>query len=172
MKTNPGRVSLAVAANHIDLSARAFNFLIEAGVIPRQSPNVGYSLDEVRIRYIKNLRIRASGQGDGAANLAKARAALAQEQMEAAALRNAVTRGEYVSVADVVRIHTAELSVIRERFLSLPTPLAETLACGDPEKQTAFATAIEAAVCEILEELSSSTAIAERAAERQKGRRR
>ena len=49
MKTAKGRVSMAVAAAHLDLSPRAFGDLCEAGVIERETPNVGYVLDVVRV---------------------------------------------------------------------------------------------------------------------------
>ena len=170
MKTHKGRVSLAVAANHIALSARAFNFLIEAGVIPRQAPNVGYDLDEVRVRYIKNLRLRASGQGDGLASLAKARALLAQQQTETASIRNAVARGEFVAVADVVGIHTNELSTIREAFLSLPGKESDALSDGDEARRAFIEERLRGAVIEILENLSDSTQIAGHAIEMGKRR--
>jgi phage terminase Nu1 subunit (DNA packaging protein) len=120
MKTKPGRVSMAVAAAHLDLSTRAFGDLCEAGVIERQAPNVGYVLDEVRVRYIKNLRTRASGQGDGSASLAKERAALAKEQRETAALKNAQTRGDLVEVKVVREVVEHDYGVVRERVLSTP----------------------------------------------------
>ena len=178
MKTKPGRVTLAIAAEHINLSARAFNFLIEAGVIPRQAPNIGYVLDEVRTRYIKNLRMRASGQGDGAANLAKARAQLAEAQTTAARIKNAVLVAEVVHVRDVKAIVETEYATIREGFLSAPGANSNTIAFA-----ARGAVSIEAAtalveglltdvIVEILENLSAPDNLAGKAADRQKGYRR
>jgi phage terminase Nu1 subunit (DNA packaging protein) len=150
MKTRKGRVSLAVAAEHIDLSARAFNFLIEAGVIERQAPNVGYDLDVVRIKYIRHQRARASGQGDGTASLAKERAELAKEQRETAALKNAQTRGDLVSIESVVFQVGCEYGVVRERFLSIPGKVADE--CSGKTREE-IEEIIRAEISEALEEL-------------------
>ena len=66
MKLPKGRVSAALAASHVDISVRTFSDLIEAGVIEKQAPTKGYDLDDVPVRYIRHMRVRASGQGDSA----------------------------------------------------------------------------------------------------------
>jgi hypothetical protein len=119
MKLPKGRVTLAAAAVHVDLSARGFGELLDAGVITRHEPGRGYVLDEVRVQYIRHIRGRASGHGDGA-TLSAERAKLAAEQRETAALRNATTRGDLVSVKEIVTAFTGDLVVHRDLLLGIP----------------------------------------------------
>jgi phage terminase Nu1 subunit (DNA packaging protein) len=63
------------------------------------------------------------GKGDEA-RLAAERARLAREQTEAVALKNAVARGEVVSVAAVKRSAGIIIAAFRERCLSIPGKIA------------------------------------------------
>jgi phage terminase Nu1 subunit (DNA packaging protein) len=63
------------------------------------------------------------GNGDEA-RLAAERAALAREQTEAVALKNAATRGDLIPVAVVKRSAGIIISAFRERCLSIPGKIA------------------------------------------------
>jgi phage terminase Nu1 subunit (DNA packaging protein) len=115
------------AAQHLDLSERRFRELLDAGVISRAGAGK-YDLTGLRVQYIRHLRKLASGHGAGKADLAQERALLAREQRETAALRNAVSRGEYVRVHDVAEIVSAEYAVVRERIMGLPGKIADACA--------------------------------------------
>jgi phage terminase Nu1 subunit (DNA packaging protein) len=107
------------AAQHLDLSERRFRELLDAGVIKRARAGK-YDLTSTRVQYVRHLRKLASGYGAGKVDLAQERALLAREQCEAAALRNAISRGELVRVRDVAELVAAEYSSVRERMLGLP----------------------------------------------------
>ena len=84
------------------------------------------------MRALKHLRDKSAGRagGDGA-TLASERAKLAAEQRETAALRNAVTRGDLISIKSIIRAFTGDLVVLRERLLTIPGKCA-----GDLEGMT------------------------------------
>jgi len=117
----------AESAAHIDIGVGRFMQLVETDVIPRQKSR-SYRLDDVRQVYIRHLRAVAAGQGaDGGVTLAGERALLAREQREAAMLKNAIARGEYVSLGAVQRAVEDHYSVVRERTLSAPGKCADRL---------------------------------------------
>jgi hypothetical protein len=75
---------------------------------------------------IKDGQARKGGHGDFAAKLSEARAALAREQTAALRLRNAVSRGDYVSRAGIRREIESMFRMLRERLLSIPGKIADT----------------------------------------------
>jgi phage terminase Nu1 subunit (DNA packaging protein) len=90
------------------------------------------------------------GKGDEA-RLAAERARLAREQTEAVALKNAVARGEVISVAAVKRSASIIISAFRERCLSIPGKIAascEMRSRGEVEE------VIRGEIYEALDELS------------------
>lgn len=122
-----GRTAAEVAI-HIDLSTRRIVDLLNEGVIERKE-RAGYNLDEVRTQYIRHLRAVAAGHGEnGQQSLANERAALAREQRDSVAIRNAIARGDFVSLSEVRQINERIFSVIRENLLTLPGKLGDELA--------------------------------------------
>jgi phage terminase Nu1 subunit (DNA packaging protein) len=121
-----GRTAAEVAA-HLDLNTRNFLDLVDRGIIPRAA-KASYSLDDCRKLYIRHLRSVASGHGDMAAgaSLSSERALLAKEQRETISLKNAISRGEYVSLAAMVKRLEVTFAVIREKLLTLPGKLGDS----------------------------------------------
>ena len=115
------------AAAHVFLGLRRFMELVEDDAITRQ-PLAAYSLDAVREQYILHIRKIASGRGgEKGSDLASERARLAREQTETAARRNAIARGEFVSIEEVGRQIEAEYGVVRQRLLAIPGTIADDL---------------------------------------------
>jgi phage terminase Nu1 subunit (DNA packaging protein) len=117
----------AEAAVHLDISTRGFLELVERGIIPRPA-KANYNLEECRKLYIRHLRGVASGHGDMAAgaSLSAERALLAKEQRETISLKNAISRGDYVSLSAMVKRLEATFAVIREKLLTLPGKLGDS----------------------------------------------
>jgi len=160
--------SARAAAVHIDVSTVRFFALLHKGVIERRTKaSGGYDLDEVRRSYIRHLRAIASGHGSGMADLAEARALLVREQTKMLERKNAVARGELVTVKAVACIIANEFSVIREGLLGIAETLCDSLAHQD--RETVFA-GINREVMEVLNELSDPEDVAQRAAQRRQRR--
>lgn len=84
------------AGEHLDLSDRSIREL-EIGL---NLKGVDYSLDQIRIAYIRDLREKAAGRAtEGDLDLATERARLASEQADKIAMQNAERRGELAPVA-------------------------------------------------------------------------
>lgn len=115
--------TVSEAASHIFLSVARFHELLSQGAITSAARGA-YDLNVVREEYIRHIRAQASGHGRDGAGLAAARAELLRERTAAAALKNAITRGEYVSVAIVRREVETMLVAFRERVLSMPGKIA------------------------------------------------
>lgn len=83
------------AGEHLDLSDRSIRELeVEFGL-----KGVDYTLDTLRIRYIRDLREKAAGRAAaGDLDLATERARLASEQADKVAMQNAERRGELAPV--------------------------------------------------------------------------
>jgi phage terminase Nu1 subunit (DNA packaging protein) len=155
--------SQAEVATHIDMGARRFQELLDEGVIPRQK-TTSYNLDDVRQTYIRHLRALAAGQGTGGGiTLAGERALLAREQRETATLRNAVSRGDFVSLAKVERKLVALFSVMREQALTLPGKSADALQPHSALDRAEIFDVLHAEVCEMLENLSVTDVTSARA---------
>lgn len=151
------------AAIHIDISERRFRELLDLGVIARQ-PAAEYDLDIVRVTYIRHLRKIAAGRGgvSGELELSTERAKLAREQFEAAALKNAIARGEFCAVDEVIRLVTDCFITLRQRILIIGGKLSDGLV-GLP--RDLIRAKIDQEISEVLTELSEPGIIAERAAE-------
>jgi phage terminase Nu1 subunit (DNA packaging protein) len=111
--------TIAEAAAHIFLTAARFHELVSQGVITKAERGA-YDLDKVREEYIRNIRKKATGHGTDAAGLSEARAELTREQTQAVAMKNAITRGDFVPLAVVRRNLETVLTTVRERVLSIP----------------------------------------------------
>ncbi|MGD0332452.1 MAG: hypothetical protein ABSA90_04255 [Xanthobacteraceae bacterium] len=146
--------TIAEAARHIDLGERRFFELLDDGVIERKSP-AAYDLDEVRVTYIRHVRKVAAGRGaEKGSDLAAERAKLAREQTEIAARRNAVERGELVSIEEVGRQIEEEYGVVRQRLLAIPGTLADSLVSLD---RASIESALHEAIKDALTELHDPT---------------
>jgi phage terminase Nu1 subunit (DNA packaging protein) len=117
----------AKAAKHICLSVSRFRDLVDEGVFERQ-PSGQYNLDVIREAYCRHAQKVMQGRGaDHGAALSTQRARLAEAQTAAAEIKNAVSRGEFVSLAGVQRVVEDQYSVVRERTLSTPGKCADRL---------------------------------------------
>jgi phage terminase Nu1 subunit (DNA packaging protein) len=116
--------SSGAAAAHIFIGIARFRELIEQGVITKQAPGE-YDLDVVRREAFEHLR-RGKG-GHGTADLSKERSSLAHEQTLAARFKNAVMRGDYVSLEELAKKIDVLVTVVRERILSIPGKVSDTL---------------------------------------------
>jgi phage terminase Nu1 subunit (DNA packaging protein) len=141
----------AEAAAHVDLGTRGFIDLVDRGIIPRAAKG-SYGLDECRRLYIRHIRAAASGHGDMAAgaSLSSERALLAKEQREGMSLKNAISRGDFVSVVNMVRKLGATFSVIREKLLTLPGKTADSC---EMRERSEIEDIMLAEITEILNEL-------------------
>lgn len=153
-------------AGHLDITDRRFRELVELGVIERKPPGQ-YDLDIVRVQYIRHLRKVAAGRSGvtGELELSNERAKLAREQTETAALKNAISRGEYVAVTDVIAMVQNDYATVRQRLLIIAGKISDALAGRD--RDTIYA-GIYGEVVAALEELSAPAELAARAAEREK----
>jgi phage terminase Nu1 subunit (DNA packaging protein) len=118
----------AQAAAHIFISISRFRDLVSQGTIKHQ-PNGKYDLDKVREQYIRNLQRVATGRGgeEGGTQLTKQRAEYAKEQTLSMKLKNAIVRGDYVSLELFAKKVDAMILVVRERILTIPGKLADKL---------------------------------------------
>ncbi|MCC3245095.1 hypothetical protein LG047_07155 [Methylocystis sp. WRRC1] len=73
--------------------------------------------------YCEHLRHVASGRGgeSGVSTLTAARARLAREQADAAALKNAALRGEMIAAAEVAAAWRMIMTGVRSRMLAIPS---------------------------------------------------
>src|ERR1017187_8000484 len=90
-------VTAATAAEHCCISPSRFRDLIDLGVISRQTSK-GYNLNVCRREYITHLQRTAAGRGTDNAGLSAQRVKLEGARTEAIEFKNAVLRGDYVSL--------------------------------------------------------------------------
>ena len=142
--------TLIEVARHLFMSDRRLREWIKRGDITERAQGE-YDLDEVRKEYIHVLRRQAAGhEARGDLDLSGERAKLAREQAEGAAIRNAVSRGEYVAVDEVVAQVEREYGIVRERLLTIPGKVADALTQRD--RETIESVLIEE-ISEVLDEL-------------------
>lgn len=104
----------AEAAAHLDLSERSVRELEDKLGLPAD-----YSLDHLRVAYIRHLREIAAGRSSAtgqALDLAAERAALAREQRIGQAMKNAVARGDYAPIGLLADVLSAAASGVVDRF--------------------------------------------------------
>lgn len=117
--------TINVAAAYLFMSANRFREMIDQGIVSKQASGQ-YELDVVRKEYILHLRAGAAGHGKaGGAGLSEARAALAKEQRESISIKNAISRGDFVSLTVVKKHLIQTFAVIRERLLTIPGKIAD-----------------------------------------------
>lgn len=141
------------AAAHIFLSLTRFRELVETGVVTKQASGQ-YDLDVVRREVFTHLRSLASGHGSGGVGLAVERAALAREQTASVSIKNAISRGDYVSLAVIKKTLMSMFAVFRERVLSIPGKVAD--AC-EMRTRDEIEQIMRDELCEALDELHDPT---------------
>jgi phage terminase Nu1 subunit (DNA packaging protein) len=160
-----GKVSAAVCADVLGVSAVTFAKYINEGVIARQRE---YDLRVVCRAVLAHYRRIASGRaGEGGSDnvLASARARQAVATAEMVELRNAVAKSQYVPLA-AVRIALEEhIVAAREVALSLPGKTAPNLVGRDGEEIYVI---LEAEIYEMLERLADGDTVADEAVEHQR----
>jgi len=104
-----------------DITETTFRNALKRKVFGKQKSG-GYDIKTVVRALIKDRQAAKAGHGDhaSAVNLSTERAALAKEQREQIAFKNAVSRGEYVLVAGVEEELRKTVSICREIILSSP----------------------------------------------------
>lgn len=133
----------AEAAAHLDLSDRSVRELEE-----KLSLAADYTLDQIRIAYIRQLREVAAGRASTAADaldLAAERAALARSQRVGQELKNAVAQGEYAPIGLLGDVLAAASAAVVDRFDSLPGLLRKACPTLPTEARDAIAKVIASA---------------------------
>ena len=146
----------AKAATHIFLSPSRFRDLVDEGVITRQASR-GYDFDTVRREYITHAQKIMSGRGaDGGAALSTQRAKLAEAQTVAAEIKNAISRGDFVSLTLMKSALMSTFAAMREQCLTLPGSVADALTPFSPKDRTQIMDIIRDKIHELLEGLSEA----------------
>lgn len=120
-------VTSSVLADWLGLSARAVQQHAKDGVLPRNAEG-SFDLQTAVLAYCKHMRAVAAGRGGAAqSTLTAERARLAREQADACALKNAVTRGELVEVAEAERAWADTMRQVRSCLLAVPSRVRQRL---------------------------------------------
>ena len=133
-------------ATHLDLTDRSVRELQKRGVLP-EAARGALDLDACRIAYLRHLRERAAGRtgsgNDEKHSLVAERARLAAEQADAAAMKNAMSRGEMVPVSAVTRSVIGVIELTRSRLVKVPAIVAKSDAKLRERIATALTDAME-----------------------------
>lgn len=142
------------AANHIFVSERHFQTILDKGAVTRQPPKK-YDLDVVREEAFKSLRIVA-GNASGATgdDYAALRHRKFTAETEKAEMETALLKAKQVKVADVEVEWMRIAERIRTNFLALPSKAAPLLI--DADTMVEIERIIREQVNEILSELSGA----------------
>lgn len=118
----------AEIAEHLDMSDRNLRDLLQMLDLDHKQA----SLSAIRVGYIRRLREQAAGRAgseDGGLDLVQERAALAREQREGQAIKNAVARKEFAPVGLLADVLGMAASAVVDRFDQLEGALRK--ACPD-----------------------------------------
>jgi phage terminase Nu1 subunit (DNA packaging protein) len=141
-------VNGVVLAAHLDCDREIILGYVTKGIIEKLASGK-YDLDKCRNRVLAYLREKAAGRSG---DLTNERALLAKEQREAFTLKNAISRGDYVSIGAMRdRIETM-LTVFRERILTTIGKMADPLSMRPREEIEPL---LRAELYEALDELSN-----------------
>lgn len=135
-------------AVHLDLSQAAVSNLAAAGVIAAGEGRVGYDVDASRTAYIRHLREQAAGRAGSnpqGLNLADERARLAAAQAEAQERKNALDRGELVSLSNVSNAVHGVIERVKARLATIGAAVAK----GDVQLRRRIDTAVEDVLTEL-----------------------
>jgi hypothetical protein len=119
------------AAEHVHLSPSRFRDLI--GTVFTKSPSGKYNLDRVRKEYCLHAQKVMAGRGeDGSGALSKQRVKLEGAKTEAIEFRNAVNRGDYVSLELFAKEVDEMIMALREIALGTAGKISDIMAdaCG------------------------------------------
>lgn len=120
-------VSSRVLAEWLGISTQAVNKHAREGVLRRNEAG-RYDLKANVRAYCRHVREVAAGRGGAEQlNLTAERARLAREQADSYELKNAVTRGELVDVAEAERAWSDTLRTIRSCMLAVPSRVRQRL---------------------------------------------
>jgi phage terminase Nu1 subunit (DNA packaging protein) len=114
-------VNGVVLAAHLDCDREIILGYVTKGIIEKLASGK-YDLDKCRNRVLAYLREKAAGRSG---DLTNERALLAKEQRDALVFKNALIRGDFVSLETIKKILIAMLAVIRERLLTIPGKMAD-----------------------------------------------
>jgi len=117
-------ISLKDLADILVLSERTIQKSAKEGIIVRASAVGKYVLEESIKNYVVHLRETASGR----ANLPDESARLKSAQAEYYDLKNAKTRGELVSAADVTAAMRSDYRTTAQKILQIPSKVAPRVA--------------------------------------------
>lgn len=146
--------TMSAAAAHVFLSTTRFKELVDSGAVTRPATTGAYDLNEVRREMFAHLRSEKGGHGGAA--LSSERALLAKEQRESITLKNQISRGDFVPLAIIKALLMVMFAVIRERLLTVPGKLADTLAMRTRDEIEEI---LRAEMIETLDELHDPTAV-------------
>lgn len=118
--------TVAELAQHLGLSVKRINELIDRGIIERK-PRGEYNLDEARLAYCEHIRATAAGRGaagEGDATLAANRSRLVAAKADIAELDRAKASGGWAPIDLLIEKFGRAASVVRELILATPGTLA------------------------------------------------
>jgi hypothetical protein len=123
--------TVAECATHCFVSVTRLRDLIGGGQITHRR-NGQYDIATVRREYIEYLQKAAQGRSGDAVGLSKQRVKLEAARTDAIEFKNAVARGDYVSLDLVEKKLTPLFQNFREQALSMPGKTADSVAsaCG------------------------------------------
>lgn len=118
--------SSRVLAEWLGISVQAVNKHARDGVLHKS--NSRYDLKASVLAYCRHIREVAAGRGgDEQPNLTAERARLAKVQADSYELKNALTRGELVEVAEAEREWSDTLRTVRSCMLAVPSRVRQRL---------------------------------------------
>ncbi len=152
----------AECARHLDMSERRFRELIDEGVIDAADRG-SYSLDDVRLQYIRNLRETAAGRAGAESQEAKAlsdarRAAALADKAE---IDVAEMRRELIPADQISDAINAAVMIMKTKVRAVPTKVAPQIGAKDI---VAAERVIRVAIDEALDALSQVQIIGAKAA--------
>ena len=145
-------VTQTALAAYIDTTRETISDHVARGTIKKRADGK-YDLQECIRAIFKWQSAKLSGR-IGNEELAAQHVNLARERAELVALKNAVTRGEFVRLETFAKVHEAHLMVFRERCLSIPGSCADSLTPFTPADRAAIELVLRDKVYEALDELS------------------
>jgi phage terminase Nu1 subunit (DNA packaging protein) len=136
-------------AAHMDCSSATIGDYLLKGIITKR-PDGKFNQTECRHKVLRYLRDRNAGRTGG--DLSKRKSEMAEEQTLALRFKNAVMRGDYVSIALIEKAGEKMLMVFRERILSIPGKIADAM---DGRSRDERETIIRDELFEALDELAN-----------------
>ena len=162
--------TIAQCSQHLFVSMTRLRDLVGAGIIEHR-PNGQYDLDKVREQYIRNLQKVASNRGGESSSLSQQRERLTSAKVEAVELRNAVAKGDFVSLTLFSTKLETLFGVLRETALGLAGKISDTLSAHCEEDRAQIYDIVSQEVNEMLTAMAVAD-VTSTSSTRQAGRRR